>query len=209
MRISQIKKQKKHNLYDVFINGKLEFTLTSRAKNKFQLEVGQELSTEEIKKLKLDIEKFECEEALLNFLQYRMRSEKEIIRRLKEKHCSEKIINELFAKYKHLGYINNEAFAESYLLDLISRHPQGKSLLVQKLREKGINSETIEELSAKYLTKEAELELATRLLSHNKWKFDKLQSDGREKKVYAFMARKGFSYHIAKEALENIYSEEV
>jgi regulatory protein len=205
MKISQIKKQKKHNLYDVYIDGKPEFTISSKARKKFQPEVGQELNPEELERLKSDIEKFKFEEALLNFLQYRMRSEKEVIFRLKGKHCPEDVISDLLAKYKRLGYIDDQAFAETYLLDLISRHPQGKSMLVQKLKEKGISRETIEQLSAKYLTKETELELAIRLLSHNKWKFDNLAPKEREKKVYAFIARKGFSFYIAKGALENVY----
>lgn len=209
MRISQIRKQKKHNLYDVFIDDKLEFTISSKARKKFAPKVGQEISQEELEELKSTIERFECEEALLNFLKYRMRSEKEVVSRLKEKNFNEEIINELIGKYKRLGYINNQAFAESYLLDLISRRPQGRRLLVYKLQEKGIDKDTIEQLSAKYLTKETELELAIRLLTHNKWKFDNLSPDERKKKAYAFMAQKGFSYPVTKEALEHVYSSDV
>ena len=205
MKITRIKKQKNHRRYNIFVDGEYVFSISSKGLNKFNLRelTDQELEQEDFSELVKNIALFECENALINFLQYRMRSEKEIVSKLKTKGCKPEIISELINKYKNLGYVNDTVFVESYLLDLISHHPQSKYSIINKLRIKGINQELINEVIDKHLTYEKEKEIAERSLNSQRYRFEKLSPAERKNKALAFLQRKGFSSKIAFEVIKD------
>ncbi|MCK4359425.1 MAG: RecX family transcriptional regulator [Candidatus Cloacimonetes bacterium] len=203
MKITKIKKQKNHRKYNIFVDGKYIFSISSNTLTKFDLSEGQEFDSKDFSELVKNIALFECESALINFLQYRMRSEMEIISKLKTKGCKPEIISELINKYKNLGYVNDTVFVESYLLDLISHHPQSKYSIINKLITKGINQELINEVIDKHLTYEKEKEIAERSLNSQRYRFEKLSPAERKNKALAFLQRKGFSSKIAFEVIRD------
>ncbi len=203
MKITKIKKQKNHRKYNIFVDGKYIFPISSKALTKFDLSEEQEFDSKGFSELRKNITLFECESALINFLQYRMRAEKEIVHKLKTKGYKSEIISELITRYKNFGYIDDITFAESYLLDLISHHPQGKYSIINKLRTKGVNQELINEVIEKHLTNETEKELAERSLNSQRYRFEKLSPSERKNKALAFLQRKGFSSKIAFEAIKD------
>lgn len=203
MKITKIKKQKSHRKYNIFVDGKYIFPISSKALTKFDLSEEQEFDSKGFSELSKNITLFECESALINFLQYRMRTEKEIVHKLKTKGYKSEIISELITRYKNSGYIDDITFAESYLLDLISHHPQGKYSIINKLRTKGVNQELINEVIEKHLTLEAEKEMAERSLNSQRYRFEKLSPAERKNKALAFLQRKGFSSKIAFEVIKD------
>lgn len=207
MKITRIRKQKNHKRYNIFVDEEYVFSISSNGLNKFNLRelTDQELEQEDFSELVKNIALFECENALINFLQYRMRSEKEIVSKLKTKGCKPEIISELINKYKNLGYVNDTVFVESYLLDLISHHPQSKYSIINKLRTKGINQEHINEVIEKHITYEKEKEMAERNLNSQMFRFKKLSPKERKNKALAFLQRKGFSSKIAFEIVKDFF----
>ena len=171
---------------------------------KFGLEQGQTFQPDDFNKLREKIEFFEAENILLQFLGYRFRSKKEILIKLTSKKISKSTIDALIAKYEAKDFINDENFAESYILDLITHHPQGNFAIKQKLKQRGISNEIIKRLSEEYLSGETEHEMAVKELSKRKTKFMKLEPRERRNKALAFLQRKGFSYTCARECIEEV-----
>lgn len=205
MKLTGISKRKNKRLYDIFIDDEFGFSVSSKnVLQKFGLEQGRIFQPDEFYELRRKIEFFEAEYILLEFLKYRFRSKKEILRKLTSKKISQLIIDVLIAKYQEKGFINDENFAESYMLDLISHHPQGNYAIAQKLKQKGISNEIIQRLSEKYLSEETEHEMAERELSKRKTKYMKLELRERRNKALAFLQRKGFSYTCAKKCVDEI-----
>ena len=205
MKITRISKRKNKRLYDIFIDDEFCFSVSSKnVLQKFGLEQGRIFQPDEFYELRSKIEFFEAEYILLEFLKYRFRSKKEILRKLASKKISQPTIDALITKYQEKGFINDEDFAESYILDLISHHPQGNFAITQKLKQKGISNEIITRLSEKYLSGETEHEMAVRELSKRKTKYMKLEPRERRNKALAFLQRKGFSYTCARECVEEI-----
>ena len=202
MKITAIKKQKKRNHFNIFIDEKFAFALSEIALHQLNLYVDKEIGDKNLSEIKAKIFFFEAEEVLINYLKYRPRTEKEIVSKLRENGYQSGIISQLIEKYQKLGYINDEDFAESYLLDLISHHPQGKYLLIGKLREKGISKKVIDELISKHLSEEKEIEMAERLLSQQRNRFARYDTKKRCAKALAYLQRKGFSYYIAKNSVD-------
>ncbi|OPX27459.1 MAG: hypothetical protein B1H05_00740 [Candidatus Cloacimonas sp. 4484_140] len=210
MKITRIKKRKNRRLYDIFIDGEFSFSVSSnKVLQKFGLEQGQIFQPDNFNKLREKIEFFEAENILLQFLGYRFRSKKEILIKLTSKKISRSTIDALIAKYEAKGFINDENFAESYILDLITHHPQGNFAIRQKLKQRGISNEIIKRLSEEYLSGENEHEMAIKELSKRKTRYMKLEPRERRNKALAFLQRKGFSYTCARECIEEIlFSEE-
>jgi len=210
MKITRISKRKNRRLHDIFIDGEFSFSVSSnKVLQKFGLEQGQIFQPDNFNKLREKIEFFEAENILLQFLGYRFRSKKEILIKLTSKKISRSTIDALIAKYEAKGFINDENFAESYILDLITHHPQGNFAIRQKLKQRGISNEIIKRLSEEYLSGENEHEMAIKELSKRKTRYMKLEPRERRNKALAFLQRKGFSYTCARECIEEIlFSEE-
>ncbi len=205
MKITRISKRKNRCLYDIFIDDKLSFSVSSKkVLEKFGLKQGQTLQPDDFYELREKIEFFEAENILLQFLKYRFRSKKEILRKLTFKKISQSTIDALIAKYEAKNFINDENFAESYILDLITHHPQGNFAIKQKLKQKGISNEIIKRLSEEYLSGENEHEMAIKELSKRETRYMKLEPRERRNKALAFLQRKGFSYTCARECVEEI-----
>ncbi len=205
MKLTRISKRKNKRLYDIFIDDEFGFSVSSKnVLQIFGLEQGRIFQPDEFYELRRKIEFFEAEYILLEFLKYRFRSKKEIVRKLTSKKISQPTIDSLITKYQEKGFINDENFAESYMLDLISHHPQGNYAIKQKLKQKGISNEIIQRLSEKYLSGETEHDMAERELSKRKTKYMKLEPRERRNKALAFLQRKGFSYTCARECVEEI-----
>lgn len=205
MKITRISKKKNRRLYDIFIDGEPVLSVSSKKiLEKFGLEPGLVIQSDEFYELKQRIEFFEAENILLQFLNYRFRSKKEILHKLQSKNISPPVIDELVKKYEQERFINDANFAESFILDLISHHPQGNFAIKQRLRQKGISNEIIERLGAEYLFDDTEHEMAVRELTKRKSKYMKMKPRERRNKALAFLQRKGFSYTCARESIEEV-----
>ena len=205
MKITRISKRKNRHLYDIFIDNEPKLSVSSKkVLKKFGLETGLFFQPEEFYELRQQIELFEAECILIQFLQYRFRSKKEVQLKLRKKNISQSVIETLIEKYENKGFINDENFAESYMLDLISHHPQGSYAIKQKLKQKGISSEIIQRLSEEYLSEDNEHEMAVKELTKRKSIYMKMEPNERRNKALAFLQRKGFSYSCARESVEEV-----
>jgi len=87
MKITRTSKRKNRCLYDIFIDDKLSFSVSSKkVLEKFGLKQGQTLQPDDFYELREKIEFFEAENILLQFLKYRFRSKK---RDFKKAHIQE------------------------------------------------------------------------------------------------------------------------
>lgn len=133
----------------------------------------------------------------------RRRSEAEVRKRLKDKGCAGELINETVTELYHYKYMDDTAFAESYIHDRINFHPSGRFVIKNELKKSGIAPAIIEEKLDELLNEKKELELAERLVDK------KLRTTSLEDKkklrariVYHLQSR-GFSSKIISQALEN------
>lgn len=209
MKITKIRKRKRRNKYKVFIDNEYAFSLSKKALDKFSLAENDEFSQQEMASLREKIELFEGEEALLHYLKYRFRSEKEIRKKLKTKSISQAVIEKLVKKFIDYGYIDDERFAENYLNDLLTHHPQGEYLLRRKMIKKGISAKIIDSLFAKYVTKEKVQEMSDKLLEKKRNSLERYEDRRKQKrKALAYLQRKSFPYHIAKNSFDKIFTKD-
>lgn len=154
------------------------------------------------------------------YLGIRSRSEKEIRDYLEKKlargksasggkdasELIEKIIRQLY-EYK---FLNDEAFARSWIRSRARSRPRGKRLLEIELKQKGIEKDLIK----KVLDEESE-ELPDELTQAKnliRKRIEKLRDAPRQEiynKVGAFLARRGYGWDVIKQAIDDSLKNEV
>lgn len=137
------------------------------------------------------------------YLSIRNRSEKEMKDYLLKRNASPEIIDQVITLLKEQKFLNDVAFARSWIRSRALLKPKGRSVLKMELKQKGVAAEIIETV----LTESSEdtpdeLTQAKQLIAKRMGKFSGRPRQEIYNKVGSFLARRGFSWEIAKKAID-------
>lgn len=133
----------------------------------------------------------------LELLNYKMRSEKELKDKLAEYDFEQSEIDEAVEYARSFGYLNDERYAETYVLSRGSQ--KGRAFIKRELIQKGISPEIIDE--ALDSVEEEEDEICYQLLLKKAGQPHEL-SDKEYGKLYRFLAGRGFKSSAVYSALK-------
>jgi regulatory protein len=201
-KITALKLQKRNkNRVNIFLDGEYAFGLTKIVAG--WLQVGQEITEEKIKQLQ---EKDQIEVALqraINFINYRPRSENEVRKNLKKKNIEEEVIEEVIERLLKGGLVDDLNFANLWVENRSEFRPRGRRALRMELRQKGIEDEVIESAIADI----DEDDLAYQAAKKQARKYQHLEWQDYQKKMYGFLARRGFDYGIISIVISKTWDE--
>ena len=192
----QAKNTKRVNLY---LNGKFYCGLELFTVMKHRVKIGNDYTEKEIIDIQIAEEEGVCFNYALNLLSKSVKTEKEIIAKLKKRGYVSEIIDKVIFKLKDYGYVNDEEFAEKYI-NSYSKN-KGKRLLKNELKLKGVSDAIIED---KFLSVENELETAIKIAE--KYVKNKPTDIKTKQKCYKYLLSKGFSYDDSKTATDKVLS---
>ena len=192
----QAKNAKRVNLY---LNGKFYCGLELFTVMKHRVKIGNDYTANEIINIQIAEEEGVCLNYALNLLSKSVKTEKEIIAKLKKRGYVSEIIDKVIFKLKDYGYVNDEEFAEKYI-NSYSKN-KGKRLLKSELKLKGVSDAIIED---KFLSVENELETAIKIAE--KYVKNKPVDIKTKQKCYKYLLSKGFSYDDSKTAVDKVLS---
>ena len=201
-KITALKVQKRNKeRVNVYLDGEFTFGLAHIVAT--WLKVGQELSEDKINAL---LAKDDVEVALqkaLNFLSYRPRSAKEVRQNLIKHKADENTIEVVVERLTRGGMLNDNNFAEMWVESRSTFKPRGRKALRIELRQKGITDDVIEESLAEL----DEGELAYRAASKQARKLKHLEWQDFRKKLYGYLARRGFNYDTISGIIPKVWEE--
>lgn len=206
--ITKIEKQKKEGRYNIFLDDVFAFGAYRETVFNFGLRVNDKLDEKKIKEIKSYDEINFGKKVAYRFLNYKPRSEKEVITKLKEKKVSQKSINEIIKSLKSLNYLNDEQYAKMYIEEKLQHKPEGRRLLAIKLSGKGIDKDTVQSIIEEKYSEDIEInkikDLLEKYIKRVKYKspFEKKQ------KCYRFLLSKGFDYDIINEVINEQFGKE-
>ena len=192
----QAKNSKRVNLY---LDGKFYCGLELFTVMKHRVKIGNDYTANEIIDIQIAEEEGVCLNYALNLLSKSVKTEKEIIAKLKKRGYVSEIIDKVIFKLKDYGYVNDEEFAEKYI-NSYSKN-KGKRLLKSELKLKGVSDAIIED---KFLSVENELETAIKIAE--KYVKNKPVDIKTKQKCYKYLLSKGFSYDDSKTAVDKVLS---
>lgn len=195
-KVTSLEPQKRSgDRMNVYIDG--EFACGLAVGLAINLYVGMELSDEDIATLQHDDEVERARDKALNYLSYRPRSASEVRDYLSQKEFSATIIEETLERLRRVDLIDDQAFARYWVENRLRFRPKGRRALSFELRQKGLDTRTIEQSLADY-DEAAAIEKAAasqaRRLHH-------LPPDVFKKRLYGRLARRGFSYDLIRDIL--------
>jgi regulatory protein len=184
---------------NVFLDGEYAFSISLNTA--LSLKRGQKLSQVDIERLQREEDGFRAYNSALRFLGYRPRSRLEIERHLRQKGYESEAIDAAMARLVAQRYIDDEAFARSWLNHRERLRPRGARGLSYELRQKGIEREIINEVLTE-LDEEASAWAAIEGKRHRWRGLDQLAF---RKKVTGFLSRRGFSYDIIRKTCQKAW----
>jgi regulatory protein len=201
-KITGLKLQKRNkDRVNVYLDGEFAFGL-SRIVAAW-LKTGQELSEEKIAELKAQDDVEIALQRALNFLSYRPRAEKEVRQNLKKHKYHEGVIDEIIERLKRSGLVNDESFAGLWVENRSEFRPRGERMLRSELHQKGIPDDVISGAVADL----DETSLAIKAARKKARRYRDLEWDDFRKKMYGFLARRGFHYGIISEVVPQVWEE--
>jgi regulatory protein len=142
IEITDIKKNKSN--YVVYV-GDQKYSLSDDTILRFQLYIGKNLTDEDFAQVLKHENDNQMYAKVLNFISFKERTEYEIKQYLFKKALEYPQIVQILEKLKSQGYIDDDRYA-SHLIDTYINKGKGKKYIKQKLLEKGIDKQRIEEI---------------------------------------------------------------
>ena len=137
----------------------------------------------------------------ISLLAVRARTEQEIVQALQENAYPQPAIARVVAKLHDAGYINDADFASAWSASRVAKGV-GSQKIRMELRKKGVDADTAEQALSAI---DADDQLAGALLAARKAARGKnLALPADRQKVLAALARRGYSFSIAKHALDEL-----
>ena len=186
--------------------------LSLDAVSKFNIYDGKELDPVELENILFEELKARFSQRALSYISRAIKTEFQLRRYLRtlsikkkgswyqdiDKEQLETIFNEVVEKLNEYGYINDEEFAEQFVLSRIKNKPKGKIILVSELMSKGVNKEIARKKVDELVEDEFEV-----LKRTYKKKFKEEHITIRDRKKIDFLKRKGFSWDLIEKLIKN------
>ena len=136
-------------------------------------------------------------------LKFRLRSEKELAQRLRQKKFSEAVIQDALSFLKDKQFIDDQVFAEGWVSFRLKR-PFGLRRIKNELILKGLDKEIIEAVLATAKEDYSEIEVASQLARQRFFRLKDIEAQKAKARVYAYLIRRGFSSDIVGEIVKGL-----
>lgn len=115
------------------------------------------------------------------------------------RHCSEDDAEHAVARMHELGYLDDQAWARSYVSSKRSRQ-RGTALLRDELKQHGVPGD----MAARVLEEHDDLEAALAAARRRLTALGRLDEQQLRRRLYDFLRRRGFDHGIARVVLEQL-----
>ncbi len=136
-------------------------------------------------------------------LKFRLRSEKELVQRLKQKGFSEELSQDTANFLKDKKFIDDRIFAKGWVSSRLKR-PFGLRRIKQELVQKGLDKEVIEETFARAKEDYDEGGVVRELAERKFSKLKGIEPLKAKQRVYAYLMRRGFSPDLVGEVVKKL-----
>lgn len=182
------------------------------------LATGDSLDEAGLEALQREDETYRARDGALNLLSHRARSRAEIRRRLARKEFGPAVIDETLAWLDARGYLDDAAFAESFIRDRLRLRPRGRLGLLTELRRKGVDEATAVAAVDRVMEAEDVDEAALAIDAADAWarknqpavKNAAGSRDDRQRarrRLYAHLARRGFAPDAVRAGVDRVLGD--
>lgn len=195
MNISAIEPRKK-GLSALFIDGELACKLDTETLLSYRFDVGREITDEQLKEVVDASNAKRCKDKAMWLLSYRDYSRRELFDKLK-KDFPEDAAQASVTRCEELGLLDDGRFARRYSADLFHLKRLSKNGVRQKLIQKGIDRDLIDEVLA-----ECDVDEEEQIKEIIERKYARALSDEKgRRRAFSALQRMGYSYSVIKSVM--------
>ncbi len=179
---------------------------------------GDSLDDAALDALEREDETFRARDGALHLLSHRARSRAEIRGRLARKEFGPAVIEETMAWLEARGYLDDDAFAESFVRDRLRLRPRGRRGLLDELRRKGVDEPTAAAAIDRVMDAEQVDEAALAIDAADAWarrnrpavEKARRSRDDRQRarrRLYGHLARRGFAPDAVRAGVDRVLGD--
>ena len=189
----------------VFIDDAFAFGIHVDLVVQFGLSKGMALDVEAQLRIRAAEQARKARDVAMTYLGYRARSEQEVRRKLQQKGFEDTVVDDAVARLHELGYLDDRAYARSYVEARFRSRRYGPRRLRAELRRKGIARNLIDDVLAD-LKEEEDLLGAARRHAAKRWPRLARESDPfrRRQKLRAYLLRRGFNHDTVRRVIDEL-----
>lgn len=143
----------------------------------------------------------------IQYLSYRMRSEREVLSYLHKNEFSDKACSEILSKLKEYGYLNDQEFSKMFVRNRMEFSSKGPAVIAQELGQKGVAKEVVQQALSQYPF-EKQVEKASTFAQKKITQKRKESITQIKQKVSQTLAGKGFPWEVIQVAMESLVIEQ-
>ena len=200
MRITAIEPRRK-GLCALYIDGEFAMKLDLETVLGHRFDVGREITDEQLHEVVIDSDKKRCKDRAMWLISYRDHSRRELIDKLRKDYSADSA-EAAAERLEELGLLDDGRFARRCAADLISLKKLSERGVRQKLREKGIDRDLIDEVVGEFEFDERE---QLREIIEKKYPRG-LDDEKTRRRAFSALQRLGYGYSDIKSVLSE-YTE--
>ena len=201
MLVTDIKESsKKKGKFDVYVEGKLAFSLIAADIEYFKIKKGENLPDNKYNFIMENIVYIKTQDLALSYISGKMRTEKEVCGKLRLNGFDEDIVKKVLDFLKKYDYVNDYNYCLAFIRQSLKLNPMGYFAIRQKLKIAGVEDYNIEK--AWNESNVDQLKYAE-FITDKKLKGKKIADEKEMRKLQDFLLRKGYSYDIIKDIIKN------
>lgn len=191
--------------FDILVDGTRSATLSLDAIERLQLRVGRDLAGLE-ERIALEVAQLAVYDRALNMLAFRARSSAELARALVRKGGERSIVDRAIARLQEQGLLDDAAFAQSFTRAKVLGANQSRRRVQQHLARKGVARDVSDAAIAVVFEEEGvdQRELVEAAARKKLRTLVKQEPAVRRRRLYAFLARRGYDGEDIRRAMEAV-----
>jgi regulatory protein len=202
MKVTALKLQSRNKTrVNVYLDGQYAFSLAKIVAARLRL--GQELDEGALVRLQHADEVEVAHEHALRLLSSRPRSEAEIRSKLREHEFPQAALDEVLARLRRAGLVDDQAFAHFWVENRATFRPKSRRALKAELKRKGVSGEALE----RALSQTNDAETAYQAASKRGPRLRQLPRPEFRRKLGEYLARRGFDYDTIEPVVERVWKE--
>lgn len=157
--------------------------------------------------MKQSVEHLSPMDYALKYLTSRDRTVSEMQEYLDEKEFGEADIDATIERLKALGLLDDARFATRFVETRLAAKPVSKRHLIEQLRGHGLSEDDIN-VAIEFADDDTETANALKIAQKFARQFQDLDPDKRRQRMFSRLQARGYSYDVARRAIERALSEE-
>ena len=209
MKITDFEVQKNNEeKMNIYVDNEYKFSMTLDAFLNFKIVKGMEITQELIDEIKKADSPKLAYLQILTTLKYGMKTEKEMIDKLKSKGFQEDAITEAINKAKEYNYINDDYYIECYIRSKAIPSKWGEQKIISNLYLKGIDINVIKEKLKEFISDDSNYQNAYELARK---KIKTIKDNDKNKirqKLNQYLLGRGYRYDIISRVINELVRDD-